>query len=306
MRIGDDELRCVGRLYLSFVRSQQGRAQDALVMLADCRAEFHRLGRRWEEGASWLLSAWAEIALGETARGKAACDEALRLLGPLGDQWALNHIEAMLGGLAQAEHRFADATAHLKRAADATHKLGFAAAEAHHLANLGRAQQQGGDHQTAIATLESAIDTAHATGDLRTVAIASVHLGRVLRSVGERQSARAIVQSAQRWYRAAGGGDAAALAEYLLAALDADDGAPQADQRLSAVIATARRAHDVEIEVLALDTLARIHAQQGRTIDAWTMLDTADRVMPAAQHLVTDKERIDRDRARSLLEEIRR
>ncbi len=51
----------------------------------------------------------------------------------------------MLGGLAQAEHRFADAAAHLSRAADAAHALGFAAAEAHHLTNLGRAQQQTGD-----------------------------------------------------------------------------------------------------------------------------------------------------------------
>ena len=100
----------------------------------------------------------------------------------------------------------------------------------------------------------------------------------------------------------AGGGDAAALAEYVLAALDADDGAPQADQRLTAVIATARRAHDVEIEVLALDTLARIHAEQGRTSDAWALLDTADRIMPAVHDLITDKGRIGRDRARSLLE----
>jgi hypothetical protein len=88
-------------------------------------------------------------------------------------------------------------------------------------------------------------------------------------------------------------------------ALDADDGAPQAGQRLSAVIAAARHAHDVETEVLALDALARIHAEQGRTDDARTMLDTADRIMPAAHHLVTDNERIDRDRARSLLEDIK-
>ncbi len=65
-----------------FVRSQQGRAQDALALLADCRTAFHRARPGWEEGASWVLAAWAEIALGETARGRAACDEALRLLEP--------------------------------------------------------------------------------------------------------------------------------------------------------------------------------------------------------------------------------
>jgi predicted ATPase/DNA-binding SARP family transcriptional activator/predicted negative regulator of RcsB-dependent stress response len=302
MRIADDELRSMGRLHFSFVRTQQGRPHDALALLADCRADFQRLGRRWEEGASWLLSAWAEIALGETARGRAACDQALRLLGPLGDEWALIHAEAMLGGLAQAEHRFADATAHLERAAAAAHTLGFAAAEAYHLTNLGRAQQQSGDERAAAATLERAIDAAHATGDRRMAAMARVRLGRVLRALGQRQSARAVVQSAQRWYSAAGGGDGADLAEYVLAALDADDGAPHAGQRLSAVLAAARHAHTVEIEVLALDALARIQAEQGRTSNARTMLDTADRVMPAAHHLVSESDRIDRDRARSLLE----
>jgi hypothetical protein len=54
--------------------------------------------------------------------------------------------------------------------------------------------------------------------------------------------------------------------------------------------------------VLTLDAIARIHAEQGRTGDARKMLDTADRAMPAAHHLVSDSDRIDRDRARSLLE----
>jgi len=302
MQIADDEQRGVGRLYLSFIRSQQGRPQDALELLAACRADFHRLGRQWEEGASWLLSAWAEIALGETARGKAACDQALRLLDPLGDQWALNHAEGMLGGLAKAEHRFADAAAHLQRAADATHKLGFAAAEAHHLTNLGRAQEECGDPQAAIATLKRAVDTANATGDLRTGALASARLGRVLRSLGERRPARVAAQSAQRWYSAAAGGDGAVLAQYVIAALDADDGAPHAGQHLSAVLAAARQAHDVEIEVLALDTMARIHAEHGRMTDARTALDTADHLVPSARHLLTDNDRIDRDRTRTLLQ----
>jgi hypothetical protein len=36
------------------------------------------------------------------------------------------------------------------------------------------------------------------------------------------------------------------------------------------------------------------------------MLDTADRLIPAAHHLISDNERVDRDRARSLLEAIDR
>jgi tetratricopeptide (TPR) repeat protein len=107
---------------------------------------------------------------------------------------------------------------HLARAADAAHELGFGAAEAHHLANLGRAQQQLGDQRSATVTLERAIDTALSTGDLRTAALARVRLGRVLGCEGDRESAHALVQSALQWYRAAGGGEGVGLAEYVLAA----------------------------------------------------------------------------------------
>jgi predicted ATPase/DNA-binding SARP family transcriptional activator len=302
MRLPDDELRSIGRLYLSFVRSQQGRARDALILLADCRTDFHRLGCAWEEGAGWLLTAWAEMALGETSRGRAACDAALRLLRPLGDQWALNHAEALLGTLAQAEHRFPDAASHLRRAAEATHHLGFTAAEAHHLMNLGHLQQQSGDRGTAIATFERAVATARSVGDLRTAAIAGVRLGCVQRAAGDRRSARVVAQSVQRWYALAGGGDGAVLVGYLLAALDADDGAPHAAERLADVLTEARLAHDVETEVLAQDMLARIHADRGQLTEARRLLDAADRVMPSARHLITDNDRIDGDRARSLLE----
>lgn len=88
---------------------------------------------------------------------------------------------------------------------------------------------------------------------------------------------------------------------YVLAALDADDGTPGAEQRLADVLAAAREAHDVESEMLVLDVLARMYAERGRATDARDMLDTADRVMASAGHLVTDTDRIDRDRARELL-----
>ena len=70
MAIADEELRAVGQLHLSFVRSQQGRAQDALVLLEESRAVFRHLGLGWEEAAGWVLTAWAEIARGEMARGR--------------------------------------------------------------------------------------------------------------------------------------------------------------------------------------------------------------------------------------------
>jgi tetratricopeptide (TPR) repeat protein len=289
MALGGDALRPVGELYLAFVHTQQGRAVEALDLWDRCLPAFQQRGLTWEEGASWLLSAWALIALGETARGKSACDEALRLLRPLGDHWALNHAEGILGGLAQAQQRYADATVHLRRAADATHRLGFAAAEAHHLANLGRAQEQNGDPPAAIATFKHAVETAHATGDLRTAALASARLGRALR-FADPAAARHAADWSQRWYSSAGGGDALLLAEYVLAALDADLG------RLTDTIATARATHDIEIEVLALDAVARLLAEHRNKAGARTTLAEADAAMAGARHLLSDSDRADRAR----------
>ena len=40
-------------------------------------------------------------------------------------------------------------------------------------------------------------------------------------------------------------------------------------------------------------------AGQGQSAEAQTALDHADQLMPAALHLLTDADRIDRDRARA-------
>ena len=108
----------------------------------------------------------------------------------------------------------------LQRAADARHRLGFASAEAHHLAHLGWALQQDGDSRAAITTLERAVHTAHDTGDLRTAALARARLALVLSTLGERAAAREAAESTQRWYAAAGGGEGAPLADDVLEALD--------------------------------------------------------------------------------------
>jgi tetratricopeptide (TPR) repeat protein len=269
--------RALGRLFLAFAHSQRGRPHEALAVLAECRDVL----RGWEQGAAWLLTAWAEIALGEVARGRHACDEALRLLGPLGDRWALAHAEALLGGLAQAEHRFADAVVHLTRAADAADRLGFAAAGALHRTNLGRALQQSGDLPAADAMLEHAIAAGQAAGDLRVVALARVRLARVRRARGRPGEARELVEAARTWYHGAGGGDGALLAEHLAATLDGDQVA------LREVLVAARRDGDAEAELLTLDALAGLVPEP----EAAALREQADQLLPAVSHLVTDRDR---------------
>ena len=205
----------------------------------------------------------------------------------------MSHAEALLGGLAQAEHRFADATGHLARAADAAYRLGFLAAGSLHRASLGRAHEQNGDRTAAATALEAAIGTARTAGDLRIVALAQTRLARVRRALGDRAAARALLGEARRWYATAGGGDGALLADHLAAALDADAGDPAAADHLAGVLDAARQAGDAEVEVLTLDRLARLHAEQGRPAQARDLHALAENRMPAARHLVTDGDRID-------------
>ena len=184
---------------------------------------------------------------------------------------------------------------------NAAGNLGFGSAAAHHLTNLGRVHQEAGDLGSARTALHQAIAAAQAVGDARTAAYARAHLGWVLRAHGERTDARLVLMAAREWFEAAGGGEGAVLADYLLAALDADRGLTQAANRLDEVLAAARRDGQGEVEVLTLDRLARLHAERGDPIAATAFLAEADDLAPAVCHLMSDNDRIDRDPAWSLV-----
>jgi hypothetical protein len=100
--------------------------------------------------------------LGDTAAATRSATEAVRLLGPIGDAWGMVHAEAMLGAIANAEHRFGDAAAALDRVAALSEELGFAGQAALHLTTLGRVLQRAGDPRRASDTLAR---SAAAAGD---------------------------------------------------------------------------------------------------------------------------------------------
>jgi tetratricopeptide (TPR) repeat protein len=297
----DERLRAVGSAALAFVLLQQARPDEALRLLDGCPEVQHRLGRRWDEAAAWILTVHAALILGDTALAARACEAAGAVVPGLGDDWAVGHLHAAVGFLAQAERRFPDAATHLRRAAEASERLGFRATESLHLATLGRILQQAGDPRGAVHALERAIDIGFAIKDLRVVSLARVRLGRVLRAEGDHDGARAAMRAADLWFQSSGGGEGAVLAACLRAAMDAEDGDPDASTRLRALLHDAERRHDPEIEVLALDALARTSAE-GHDLDAArTFLDRADQLMPSAQHLIGDADRFDAIRARRLL-----
>ena len=301
-RLADDRLAADVQRHLAFLRIQQGRPQDVLTCATAAAAAYRRLDLLWETAASLLLGAFGSIMLGDTTGATRAATEAVRLLTPIGDAWGMVHAEAMLGAIANAEHRLGDAAAALTRAASLSETLGFVGQAALHLTTLGRVQQRSGSPRQAIDTLARAIQAATAGADLRIAATARIHLARALRGTGDQAAARALLEANDRWYRASGGGDGALLTRCLLAAVSAERGGEAAVHDLRSVVEEARLQDDLETQTLSLDALARAAAAQGDLPLAARLLSEADGLHPKVRHTLDDADRLDAAATRTSLD----
>ena len=302
--LADDRLRADADRHGAFLAIQQGRAADVLDLASSSITTSRALGLSWETAAALVLRAYGSIMLGDTALAAEDANEAIRLLRPLEDSWGLVHAEAMLGAIAQAEHRFGDAAEHLARAAARSEALGFVGQAALHLASLGRVQQRAGQTHDAIRTLNRAILAATNSGDLRLAATARLHLARLMRATGEADAARTLLEQNDRWYRAAGGGEGALLTRCLLAAVDARtdrQGSTQIVDLLGEILDESRRAGDPEVQVYATDALAFLARQRGEVTLARDLLRAADALADAASHVVDGSDRVDADHTRAAL-----
>lgn len=297
----DDRLVAASSVARAFVLLQQGRAAEAHSELDGCPELHGPAGDVWDRAAALVLQAYAALATGNLGAAALACEQASPLIGGLGDDWAGGHLEGLLGMLAQSQDRYLDASGHLRRAADASERLGFRGVRALHLANLGRVLQLAADDAGALDALTEAIDVGREIRDLRTVALARVRLGRLLRAMGDHDGARAALAAADHWYRGAGGGDGAKLAACLSAAIDAETGDAHAVDRLYAVLDDARASGEHDVEVLALDAIARRHAVAGESAAALELLALADEGFASVGHLVIPADRVDATAARALL-----
>ena len=291
--IDDIDLQARVAYYLAYVVSHDGEFRHALELTDRADALYGGLDRPWDQVANWLFAARAAISAGDQERSVDARDQVDHWLEHVDDPWLHVRRDAMLGELARIQHRFDDAVLHLGRAAEASGRLGFLQTEAYQISSLGRAQCQAGDYETGAVTLELAIDKAEATGDVRMAALARVHLGRVLRALGQTDRAREELESATEWHRAAGGGEQAALGECLLAAMDAADHVPGAEERLVEILDEARLGDAAHVEVFALDALARIAIDAGDVTTADRLWADADQRMEAASHFITELDRTD-------------
>jgi predicted ATPase/DNA-binding SARP family transcriptional activator len=292
--LSDDVLVADVDRHQAFLAIQQGRPELVLSAAVGSLTTYRRHGLKWPTAASLLLGAFGSIMLGDTGTATRDATEALHILTPLGDSWGLVHAQAMLGGIAQAEHRLDDAAIALERAAEASATMGFLGQAALHRATLARVQQRAGDPRAA-ASYQRAIGDAVASGDGRLAATARLNLARFRRSTGDVAAATALLEENERWYASAGGGDFALLTYCILAAVR-DDSA-----KLEAALKEAHATGNIEVQVHALDALARLAATQGHLESARSLLNEADKLAPQIVHLLDESDRLDGNEARQRL-----
>jgi hypothetical protein len=173
-------------------------------------------------------------------------------------------------------------------AVEQSQRLGFTGQAALHLATLARIQQRAGQGDRAVATFDRAIAAAQACGDARLAATTRVNLARLHRASDDHAAALALLEQNQRWYRAAGGGEGALLNRCLLGAETADSAS------VEAVLTEATTAGNIEVQVYALDALARCAVTDGDRARAEDLLAAADSLVPAVTHLVDEADRLDK------------
>ncbi|MFN0281246.1 MAG: AfsR/SARP family transcriptional regulator [Kineosporiaceae bacterium] len=291
--LADERLRADVQRHQAFLHIQQGSPDEVLASAGAALTVYRARGLTWEIAGSLLLSAYGSIILGATGDAARSAAEALELLTPLEDSWGIVHAEATLATVAQAEQRFTEAARALARAAASSEELGFVGQAALHLTRLGRVQQRAGDLDASVGTLRRAVRAAHAGGDLRLAATARTHLARARRAAGEDVDARELLEEADRWYRSSGGGDGALLTRCLLLSVTATADPAGRVAELDDLLRRAADAHDLEVQVLARDALARHAVGRGDRARAGRLLADADAVAAVARHLLAEADRVD-------------
>ncbi|WP_068278521.1 BTAD domain-containing putative transcriptional regulator [Aldersonia kunmingensis] len=266
------------------------------------------------------LSGWLEASAGDVERAGAELDEALRLAESVGDVTLVADVERHLAFQRLMQGQFADALVLAEGAEAVNVALGRPWEEAASLLLGASAAMMLGDSIEAAHTAERAVTELRPLDDAWGMVHGQAILGAIAQAEGRFDSAAKYLATAAdesdrlgfagqaAYHRTSLGrvqqqsGDAAARATLERARAAATDSKPaRAAARLTAVLAAARSAGDAETEVLTLDALARIAADDGRTDAAIELLGEADARRPQAVHLVDEIDRVDAGIARGLV-----
>jgi hypothetical protein len=161
-------------------------------------------------------------------------------------------------------------------------------------------QQQAGNDELASETLFRAIESATDDGDLRMAATARINLARVLRGTDRDEVASSLLGQANQWYQRSGAGAGALLSKVLLAAVTSGETTSGTGQ-LESILEQARSVDDAEVQVLALDALARLAVQAGTADRAVELLQLADERNAESPIGLDELDRFDARLARRLL-----
>ena len=219
--LDDARLRADLDRHRAFVLLQDGRPAEALDAARRSLDVEERLGLAWEAAGSSNLAAYAAMSLGDTVEAERSATAAWQRRIELVDDWGRIHADAMLGRIAAADGRLAEAGERLTRSAASATLLGFAGQTALHLTSLGHVEQMAGDHGRAIGTLEQAMAAAVEAGDGRMAATARLHLAQSLDALGREGEATSALQRNLDWYAASGGGDGHLASRLLLGEIGA-------------------------------------------------------------------------------------
>ena len=293
-RIGDVDLQARCAYYLAYVVSHDGDFHHALELTDRSRALYDGLDRPWDQAANWLFAARAAISAGDEERSVEAVDQ-VAALAAAGRRSVAARPRRGHARASWPASSTGSTTPSSTSAAPRRRPIASASGRPRPTrcpASDGRSARPV-TTTTGAATLELAIEKAEATGDVRLAALARVHLGRVLRALGQPTRARTALEAAAAWHRVGGGGEQAALGECLLAALDAADGVPGAEDRLTGDPRRRRRSTATPPSRCSPSTRSPASPPTPATSSGRGPLREADRRMEAASHFITDLDRTD-------------
>ncbi|MCW2603807.1 MAG: transcriptional activator domain [Pseudonocardiales bacterium] len=278
----------------AFAFLQQGRPREALDCASLSLPTYRALDLRWESASALVLAAYTLVMTGDLEAAARNGAEAMTISETLGDSWSLVHATAVLGAIAQAQHRFDDAIEALTQAADLSVALGFVGQAAFHRGTLAQVQRRAGRLADSAASFKEALAGANSGGDGRMAATIRLNLAQLRLRAGDRAAAVALLRENLAWYGGAGGGEGALLSRCVLAAASDDAG------DLEAVLQLARDQADLQVTVLALDGLARLRAEAGESRAAAGLIAEADALAPSVAHILDEADRLDRAAAAAL------
>jgi predicted ATPase/DNA-binding SARP family transcriptional activator len=273
------------------VYSLAGRIDEALLMMGEARAGLAALGDAWAEAICVLNTALAVGRLGDHAAQAELTNEALELLQPFSDPFVRRLALRNLALVHLQLGNYPAALDSLEEGLSVEQSIGFADEEAATLRLIARANRLLGRREESGEALLSSIQKSTLRGDALSTDMALAELLALHRANDETDLAQSLLSRYRPKALSVGVENLPVALQIQVAALSIERGDTVGADRLKLALAQTIEQNENRQQVLALDMLARIEADDERRS---SFLSEADRVAGLAGLHLT--ERPDRDR----------